>query len=84
MIFFRRKLPSFFNRDELYDFEDEFGGDDFYEEWVEPSVLLLQLDSGSGDVDILWGDCGIGNFFICPDDLKKADFSRVVYNRDCT
>lgn len=53
----------------------------------DKDVLLLQIDScGDGDVGdglIMWGDCGIGNFFISRDDLKKRDFSRVLYNWDC-
>ncbi|EPG7577768.1 MULTISPECIES: YwqG family protein [Providencia] len=100
--------------DNLYDYEDQFEGEDFYDEWVEPYSdafasgahciggypfftqtdprtyeeeiqqyeLLLQIDSDH-EVDILWGDIGVGNFFIHPDDLKKRDFSRVVYNWDC-
>ena len=43
-------------------------------------ILLLQVDS---EDDIMWGDCGVGNFFITPDDLKKRDFSRVFYTWDC-
>ena len=42
--------------------------------------LLLQLDS---DEDMMWGDVGVGNFFILPADLARADFSRVAYNWDC-
>ena len=45
------------------------------------SVLLLQIDS---DNDIMWGDMGVANFFIDPDDLAKKDFSRVLYNWDCS
>ena len=45
-------------------------------------VLLLQIDSQ--DNTILWGDVGVGNFFIHPDDLKRKDFSKVLYNWDCT
>ena len=45
-------------------------------------VLLLQIDSQ--DNDILWGDVGVGNFFIHPADLERKDFSRVLYNWDCT
>ena len=44
------------------------------------SVLLLQIESDEG---IMWGDCGVGNFFIKPDDLKKCDFSHVLFNWDC-
>lgn len=43
--------------------------------------LLLQLDSEWEA--ILWGDLGIGNFFISSEKLKKCDFSDVLYNWDC-
>ncbi|RAJ11081.1 uncharacterized protein YwqG [Chitinophaga skermanii] len=50
----------------------------------KPSVsayrLLFQLDS---DKQIMWGDAGVGNFFIHPDDLAKRDFSKVFYTWDC-
>ena len=47
-------------------------------------VLLFQLDSDMGaDWKILWGDCGIGNFFINREKLKSCDFSDVIYNWDC-
>ena len=43
-------------------------------------VLLFQLDSQD---HILWGDSGVGNFFISKEDLKNKDFSHVRYNWDC-
>ncbi|WP_408950501.1 YwqG family protein [Lysobacter sp. Hz 25] len=43
-------------------------------------LLLFQLDS---DDALMWGDSGIANFFIDPDDLARADFSRVSYHWDC-
>lgn len=43
--------------------------------------LLFQLDS---DDEIMWGDVGVANFFIHPDDLAKKDFSKVLYNWDCS
>ena len=46
-------------------------------------VLLFQMDS-DGDADILWGDVGVGNFFIRERDLKKRDFSNVLYSWDCS
>jgi len=48
-------------------------------------TLLLQIDSDEIDDEheILWGDCGICNFFINSEKLKKCDFSEVVYNWDC-
>ena len=45
-----------------------------------PMELLLQLDS---DDQMMWGDVGVGGFFIAPEDLAKADFSRVMYTWDC-
>ncbi len=44
------------------------------------TVLLLQIDSIG---EIMWGDCGVANFFITPEDLKKCDFSNVIYTWDC-
>ena len=57
-------------------------------EYADLDVLLFQLDSDmrkrdeGGDL-VLWGDCGVANFFINRDALKKRDFSRVCYNWDC-
>lgn len=45
-----------------------------------PYELLLQLDT---DEHMMWGDAGVGAFFIDPADLAKGDFSRVMYNWDC-
>ena len=57
------------------------------EEGSEHNILLFQLDSefgvkGSGD-KVIWGDSGVGNFFIREEDLKKLDFSNILYNWDC-
>ncbi len=43
--------------------------------------LLFQLDS---DNDMMWGDVGVAGFFIAPEDLARADFSRVMYSWDCS
>ena len=43
--------------------------------------LLFQLDTDYGDeVDITWGNMGVGGFFIRPDDLKKCNFTNIMYN----
>lgn len=44
-------------------------------------TLLFQLDSDDGYV--MWGDVGIGNFFISFENLVRRDFSDVLYNWDC-
>jgi uncharacterized protein YwqG len=51
----------------------------------EAYELLFQLDTDSkeGRFDIMWGDAGIGNFFITPSALARLDFSGVLYNWDC-
>jgi len=52
----------------------------------EPSwgynILLLQIDSEpSKDID--FGSAGVGHLFIKKDDLKKLEFSKVMYHWDC-
>ncbi|MGN1033047.1 MAG: DUF1963 domain-containing protein, partial [Intestinibacter sp.] len=50
------------------------------------NTLLLQIDSiddDDEDIHIMWGDSGVGNFFISAEDLKNRDFSNVLYNWDC-
>ena len=51
-------------------------------EYKDYSILLLQIDSEEED-GIMWGDSGVGNFFIRPEDLRKRDFTRVLYTWDC-
>ena len=48
-------------------------------------TLLFQLDSECCEEQdiVMWGDSGVGNFFINVEDLKNLDFSNVVYNWDC-
>jgi len=43
-------------------------------------ILLFQLDSIK---NIMWGDCGVANFFIKKEDLENEDFSSILYNWDC-
>ncbi len=47
--------------------------------------LLFQLDTDgyNGEDRVMWGDSGIGNFFINSKKLKNLDFSDVLYNWDC-
>lgn len=55
------------------------------EELADLDVLLFQLDSDYRDKKdlVLWGDCGVANFFISREALRRRDFSRVCYNWDC-
>lgn len=85
--------------DEIYDFVTENDGDgkiggfpNFTQqdprshiEDLQEDILLFQLDSSYGEgIEIMWGDCGIGNFFIHPHDLKQKNFENVWYNWDCS
>ncbi|WJZ01742.1 YwqG family protein [Corynebacterium freiburgense] len=48
--------------------------------------LLLQIDStleADQPIEIMFGDAGVANFFIHPNDLAKLDFSQVFYTWDC-
>ena len=50
----------------------------------EYEILLLQIDSEETEKnEIIWGDCGIANFFIREKDLKELNFDKVIYNWDC-
>ena len=48
----------------------------------DPMLLLFQLDTDEG-MDLMWGDMGVGHFFIREKDLIARDFSRVLYDWDC-
>ncbi len=48
----------------------------------DPMLLLFQLDSDEG-MDLMWGDMGVGHFFIREKDLAARNFSRVLYDWDC-
>lgn len=55
-----------------------------YKDELKAYELLLQIDTDNQEeVDIMWGDVGVANFFIHPQDLKNKDFSKVLYNWDC-
>lgn len=47
----------------------------------DPMLLLFQLDSDEG-MDLMWGDMGVGHFFIRETDLLNGDFSKVLYDWD--
>mgnify|MGYP002854297007 CR=1 FL=1 len=53
----------------------------YNEAYSNHTFCLLQIDSEA--TGIMWGDMGVGNFFIEPERLKKLDFSNVMYNWDC-
>nr|MBQ6241845.1 DUF1963 domain-containing protein [Lachnospiraceae bacterium] len=55
-------------------------------------VLLFQLDSyfapkahpgSSPERSVMWGDAGVGNFFIRQEDLRDKRFDRIYYTWDC-
>lgn len=53
---------------------------------LEGYELLFQLESQYDEnegIDIMWGDMGVGNFFIAPEDLEKCDFSKTAFTWDC-
>lgn len=55
-----------------------------YEQYYD--TLLFQMDTEMTDDGfdyILWGDCGVANFFINSEALKNRDFSKILYNWDC-
>lgn len=53
----------------------------YVKKYADYNILLLQIDSEGKYV--MWGDAGIGNFFISEKSLIEKDFSNVLYNWDC-
>lgn len=45
--------------------------------------LLFQMDSDQEN-SIMWGDAGVGHFYIQPSALKRLDFSNVLYTYACS
>ncbi len=70
--------PYFTQFDPRTDYADRYAGYD---------TLLFQIDTDDEEDDsgfsVMWGDCGVANFFINGDDLEKQDFGKVLYNWDC-
>ena len=67
------------------------GGYAFFTQWdpryADPDedwLLLLEIQSSTSldQPEVMWGDAGIGAFFIRRSDLLKRDFSRVLYHWD--
>ncbi len=67
------------------------GGYAFFTQWdpryADPDedwLLLFEIQSSLSldQPEVLWGDAGIGAFFIRRNDLRKRDFSRVLYHWD--
>ncbi len=63
---------------------------EYKEELQKYDYLLFQLDTcgvqredGLYNDAVMWGDSGVGNFFISTEKLKNLDFSDVLYNWDC-
>lgn len=52
------------------------------------TTLLFQMSSqyfkDDPDNEIMWGDMGVANFFIKPEDLKNLKFDDVIYSWDCS
>ena len=67
------------------------GGYAYFTQWdpryADPDedwLLLLEIQSSTSldQPEVMWGDAGIGAFFIRRNDLRKRDFSRVLYHWD--
>lgn len=51
-----------------------------YEKKAKNDVLLLQIDT---DEEIMFGDSGVGNFFINKEDLINQNFEKAYFHWDC-
>lgn len=56
-----------------------------YKGYPDHLIQLLQMDTDDAKNKpiIRWGDLGAGHFFITEEDLKRRDFSNVLYYWDC-
>lgn len=45
-------------------------------------TLLLQIDTDDEN-GIMWGYCGVGNFFIKKENLQSLQFSTILFTWDC-
>lgn len=91
------KLNLAIDQDQMYDILEKshhtiFGGGWAYftqgdpRDDDDPRELLFQLDSymdSDSPVELMWGDVGVGNFFISKEDLARLDFNKVLYTWDC-
>lgn len=68
-----------------YPFFTQDDGREWDDELKKYNFLLFQLDSECGDGKmIMWGDLGVGNFFINIEKLKNKDFTDIYYTWDCS
>ena len=54
------------------------------EEWKDYTINLLTLVSAyeADTITIMWGDAGVANWLITPEQLENLDFSKVFYSWD--
>jgi len=55
-------------------------------EYADYDIVIFELDSfydKEKGFDIMWGDCGVGNFFMTNNQLRNLEFAKVLYNWDC-
>ncbi|MCM1133530.1 MAG: YwqG family protein [Ruminococcus flavefaciens] len=58
--------------------------DDIRPENSRYNTLLFQMDSIDNEkIHIMWGDCGIAQFFINDEDLTDLNFDDVFFDYDC-
>lgn len=64
---------AYFTQEDPRGYRTHFQAED---DWI----LLLQLDT---DDNLMWGDCGVANWFIKRQNLINRDFSKVFFTWDC-
>ena len=53
-----------------------FDSESFSKNYLQKEKYKYYLEKN----EIMWGDCGIANFFIREKDLKELNFDKVIYN----
>ena len=75
-------VNNFYNENHLLLGYPSFTQYDPREDLEYYDTLLLQLVSDDA-ANMMWGDAGVGNFFINSEALRRKDFSKVLYTWDC-
>lgn len=52
-------------------------------DYFDTQLLQLDSDFNGGDPLIIWGDSGVGNFFINAETMQNNDFNKVLFCWDC-
>ena len=85
---FMQYLENYYSQCDGFAFFTQDDPREYNEEYKKFDTVLFQLNSEFDENTRNWkvciGDAGVINFFINRENLKKKDFSEILYNWDCS